>query len=44
MRSDTLWDFAPRASPASRSVLGTLRTAISVEMMMTGNINTANAK
>ena len=43
MRSETLWGLAPSASPASRRVLGTLDTAISVEMTITGSISTASA-
>jgi len=36
--------LGPSARPASRSVCGTPRTAISVEITMTGSISTANAK
>ena len=43
MRSDTLWGLAPSASPASRRVLGTFKTAISVESTITGSISTASA-
>ena len=41
---ETLWGFAPSARPASRSVWGTPRTAISEEITMTGSIKTAKAK